>query len=276
MHRSRSVRRFAVTTDGRNLWSRVPAGRCSLSWPIRTGLTGAMSEAMADCGISWNTHDPGVVLTHLGVAIADGADCLSDFEALRSSPVFGDVASVSTAWRAVKATTSLQLRRIRTAGASARERLAEALPDHHRRRRHPPQRPLRKAGGQCHLQAGASAFTPSDRGATPRASRSMRSFVPAGPAPTMPATTSSSSTGPSPCCRLSTSWVINRAITRHSWLTTSSYGPTRPAAATALSARRGEHRVLDRPSHRCQGERSLVVVPGRGLGECRRGGRRRR
>ena len=38
---------------------------------------------MADCGISWNTHDPGVVLTHLAVAIADGADCLSDFEALR-------------------------------------------------------------------------------------------------------------------------------------------------------------------------------------------------
>jgi hypothetical protein len=28
---------------------------------------------MADCGISWNTHDPGVVLTHLVVAIADGA-----------------------------------------------------------------------------------------------------------------------------------------------------------------------------------------------------------
>ena len=67
-----------------------------LVWPadrIRTA-----SVAMADCGISWNTHDPGVVLTHLAVAIADGGDCLSDFEALRSqSELFGDVASISTA-----------------------------------------------------------------------------------------------------------------------------------------------------------------------------------
>ena len=63
---------------------------------------------MADCGISWHTHDPGVVLTHLAVAIADGGDCLSDFETLRSrSELFGDVASISTAWRAVKATASL-------------------------------------------------------------------------------------------------------------------------------------------------------------------------
>jgi hypothetical protein len=81
-----------------------------------------MSVAMADCGISWNTHDPGVVLTHLAVAIADGADCLSDFETLRSgSELFGDVASISTAWRAVKATASLELRQIPRAVAGARE-----------------------------------------------------------------------------------------------------------------------------------------------------------
>jgi hypothetical protein len=88
-----------------------------------------MSEALTDCGISWNTHDPSVVLTHLAVAIADGADCLSDFEALREqSELFGDVASVSTAWRAVKATTSLELRRIRKAMASAREKVWRAAP----------------------------------------------------------------------------------------------------------------------------------------------------
>ena len=79
VHRSRSVRRFAVTTDGRNLVSH--AGTALLTeLADRTGLTRAMSEALDDCGISWNTHDPGVVLTHLAVAIADGADCLSDFE----------------------------------------------------------------------------------------------------------------------------------------------------------------------------------------------------
>ena len=128
VHRSRSVRRPEVTTDGKNLVSH--AGTALLSeLADRTGLTRAMSEAMADCGISWNTHDPGVVLTHLAVSIADGADCLSDFEALREqSELFGDVASVSTAWRAVKATASLELRRIRKAVATAREVVWTAAP----------------------------------------------------------------------------------------------------------------------------------------------------
>jgi hypothetical protein len=88
-----------------------------------------MSEAMADCGISWNTHDPGVVLTHLAVSIADGADCLTDFEALREqSELFGDVASVSTAWRAVRATASTELRHIPKAVAAAREVVWAAAP----------------------------------------------------------------------------------------------------------------------------------------------------
>jgi hypothetical protein len=88
-----------------------------------------MSVAMADCGISWNTHDPGVVLTHLAVAIADGGDCLSDFETLRSgSELFGDVASISTAWRAVKATASLELHQIPRAVAGAREIVWAAAP----------------------------------------------------------------------------------------------------------------------------------------------------
>jgi uncharacterized protein (DUF1684 family) len=81
VHRSRSVRRVEVTTDGRNLVSHAgTALLCELA--DRTGLTRAMSVTMVDCGISWNTHDPGVVLTHLAVAIADGGDCLNDFEAL--------------------------------------------------------------------------------------------------------------------------------------------------------------------------------------------------
>jgi len=128
VNRSRSVGRFAVTTDGRNLVSH--AGTALLSeLADRTGLTRAMSAGMADCCISWHTHDPGVVLTHLAVAIADGADCLTDFEALgEQSELFGDVASVSTAWRAVKATTSLELRGIRKAVAAAREIVWAAAP----------------------------------------------------------------------------------------------------------------------------------------------------
>jgi hypothetical protein len=57
-----------------------------------------MSEALADCGISWNTHDPGVVLHPSRRRHRRWADCLSGFESLREqSELFGDVASVSTA-----------------------------------------------------------------------------------------------------------------------------------------------------------------------------------
>jgi hypothetical protein len=72
-----------------------------------------MSVTLADCGISWHTHDPGVVLTDLAIAIADGADCLADIAALREQEsLFGPVASVPTAWRAVHASASVELREI--------------------------------------------------------------------------------------------------------------------------------------------------------------------
>jgi hypothetical protein len=82
VHCSRSVRRPLVTVDGENLVSHAGAGLLA-EMADRSGLTAAMSVAMAGCGISWHTHDPGVVLTHLAVAIADGADCLSDMAVLR-------------------------------------------------------------------------------------------------------------------------------------------------------------------------------------------------
>ena len=79
---------------------------------------------MAGCGISWHTHDPGVVLTHLGVAIANGADCLADFAALgEAGELFGPVASLPTAWRAIEAVTSTELRGIAVALAAARARV---------------------------------------------------------------------------------------------------------------------------------------------------------
>lgn len=128
MHRNRSVRRAEVSVDGKNLISH--AGTALLSeLADRTGLTRAMSEAMGSCGISWHTHDPGVVLTHLAVAIADGADCLSDLAALReSTELFGPVASVPTAWRALQATSSVELRAIPTAVAAARAKVWAVSP----------------------------------------------------------------------------------------------------------------------------------------------------
>ena len=77
MINSRATQSMRVTTDGKNLVSH--AGTALLSeLADRSGLTEAMSVAMSACGINWHTHDPGVVLTHLAVAIADGADCLAD------------------------------------------------------------------------------------------------------------------------------------------------------------------------------------------------------
>jgi hypothetical protein len=62
------------------------------------------------------------VLTHLAVAIADGADCLCDIEGLRKqSELLGEVASVTTASKAVKATTASELRAIGEAVAKTRE-----------------------------------------------------------------------------------------------------------------------------------------------------------
>ncbi|MDQ6727674.1 MAG: IS1380 family transposase [Actinomycetota bacterium] len=109
-----------MTTDGEGLVSH--AGTALLAeMADRSGLTRAMSVAMGDCGISWHTHDPGVVLTHLAVAIADGGDCLSKLAVLRNQEaLFGPVASHPTAWRAVEAVTSRELRGIDVARAAAR------------------------------------------------------------------------------------------------------------------------------------------------------------
>jgi hypothetical protein len=125
---SRAARRMRVTVDGKNLVSH--AGTALLSeLADRSGLTEAMCEAMAGCGISWHTHDPGVVLTHLAVAIADGADCLADLASLREqAELFGPVASIATAWRAVEATTATELRAIPEAIAAARAKVWAASP----------------------------------------------------------------------------------------------------------------------------------------------------
>ncbi|MDP1803753.1 MAG: IS1380 family transposase [Acidimicrobiales bacterium] len=123
MHRSQSVRHVKVTTDGEGVTSH--AGTVLLAeLADRSGLTRALSVAMGDCGISWHTHDPGVVLTHLAVAIADGADCLSKLAVLRNQEaLFGPVASHPTAWRAVEAVAAVELAGIDAARATARERI---------------------------------------------------------------------------------------------------------------------------------------------------------
>ena len=104
VHRSRSVRRAKVIPDGKNLVSHAGAALLA-ELADRSGLTEAMSVAMAECGISWHTHDPGVVLTHLGRRHRGRRGLPGRHRgAQRTRGAFGPVASVATAWRAVHAT----------------------------------------------------------------------------------------------------------------------------------------------------------------------------
>ncbi len=65
----------------------------------------------------------------MGVAIADGADCLSDLAVLREQgELFGPVASKATAWRAIESVTAPELRGIATAMTTARTRVWSAAP----------------------------------------------------------------------------------------------------------------------------------------------------
>jgi Transposase DDE domain group 1 len=63
------------------------------------------------------------------VAIADGADCLADMAALREqAELFGPVASIATAWRAVEATTTFELRATPEAIVAARAVVCVSVP----------------------------------------------------------------------------------------------------------------------------------------------------
>jgi Transposase DDE domain group 1 len=66
----------------------------------RTGLTSGLSEALPS---PLGGHDRGRVLADLACAIADGARVISDFRVMGDQrELFGPVASVPTAWRALK------------------------------------------------------------------------------------------------------------------------------------------------------------------------------
>jgi Transposase DDE domain group 1 len=85
------------------------------------GLTAALSAAMAPTKQRRRGHDRGEVLVDLAVAIADGAETISDLAVLRDQPeLFGTVASHPTAWRTLAAIDNDVLERIKTARAEAR------------------------------------------------------------------------------------------------------------------------------------------------------------
>lgn len=91
---------LVVTGQGKNLVSH--AGTTALRMLAdRVGLTANLSSALRRRDF-FPVHDRGRVLVDLGVSIADGAEIISGISAMgESCELFGPVASVATAWRAL-------------------------------------------------------------------------------------------------------------------------------------------------------------------------------
>lgn len=113
--------RPVVTADGDGVASH--AGSLLLvEVADRMGLTAALSRELRSLGRRRRAHDPGEVVRDLAVSIADGGKCLSDLRVLHNQPdLFGEVASVPTAWRVIDAlSTDFDLDLVRRARTSAR------------------------------------------------------------------------------------------------------------------------------------------------------------
>ena len=119
----RASQRVKVTGDGKGVASHAGALLVA-ELADRVGLTTGLSAAMAHTRRRRSAHDPGVVLAHLAVSLADGGDCLADVAVLRNQPdLFGQVASDPTVWRVIDSIHVDGLRNIAAARAAARARV---------------------------------------------------------------------------------------------------------------------------------------------------------
>jgi Transposase DDE domain group 1 len=121
---------FEVTTDGVGVVGHAGAALLG-ELADRLGLTRALGWRQVG---GRRRHADAAVLRDLAVMLADGGDCLSDLAALGDQPeLFGQVASIPTAWRVLErvATDPDGLARLRAARAHARARAwaAGAHPD---------------------------------------------------------------------------------------------------------------------------------------------------
>jgi hypothetical protein len=116
-----------VTADGAGLVSH--AGSALLAQVAdRLGLTRALSMRLAGLKQRRRGHDPGRVIRDLAVMLADGGECVSDLGAVRDQrPLFGQVASDSTAFRVIDRVASEPglMDALRIAHGRARERFWE-------------------------------------------------------------------------------------------------------------------------------------------------------
>jgi len=77
------------------------AGGLILTNTVRvSGLGTGLSNALSPWRKPFAVHDPGKILTDLGLSLATGGDCLADVDRLRAQPqVYGRVASDPTVSR---------------------------------------------------------------------------------------------------------------------------------------------------------------------------------
>jgi len=114
--------RVLVTGDGRDVVGHAGVRvLCDLADEL--GLTEGLSAAMAPTKQRRRGHDRGQVLVDLSVMVADGGEAISDLAVLRDQPaLFGEVASLATAWRTLDVIDEAVLVRIAVARAEARAR----------------------------------------------------------------------------------------------------------------------------------------------------------
>ena len=110
-----------VSADGGGVVSHA-GSRLLADLADATTLTAELSAVLDGLRRSRSRHDPGRVLVDLAVAIADGAETISDIAILADQPgLFGPVASDSTCWRVLDALDDRGLAAVAGARARARE-----------------------------------------------------------------------------------------------------------------------------------------------------------
>lgn len=113
--------RVTVSADGAGVVSHAGSGLLA-DLADANALTGRLSAALGSLAASQTAHDPGRVLTDLAVAIADGAQCISDIAVLPTSPpCSGWWRRTRRLWRLLDRLDQRRLDGIASARAAARE-----------------------------------------------------------------------------------------------------------------------------------------------------------
>jgi hypothetical protein len=113
--------KLVVSADGRGVVNHAGT-RLLADLADATGLSTAMSQALAPLRQRDRGHDPARVAVDVAVMLADGGEAIADLAVLRNqSELFGPVASDATAWRVLNGVDAAALARIRAARAQARE-----------------------------------------------------------------------------------------------------------------------------------------------------------